>query len=397
MHYSTMKNKDIEAMMLKSTSKWKSKEVAGDLAGPENIHSISRRIDSIWAKRKLLLKNPVRDKEALELWREESFEIPDSVKISGKGGRPQKRLSDDPESQTENKILDPIIAQLEKHAAVQNVDPGVLLDKLVDRSRKKWREKEKKEKAVKSVVPLADACAMIYNVNLSLHQYQKIRTILVEFGIPLPTRNDVHTFKNDLMCSFMVESTKTSCEFSILLKDTVESLFNVNNIIISNNDCIEVDGKLGIDGSGSHQIRHQLAEAGDDLEEIVDEEEQRKNESSYLGVFWCPLNVKVNNLVVWTNILPNSTMYSRPLCLVREKENRESVLANFQPYIDEAERLETPVQDQNFNGHCVDICFNTELSMVDGKMVDLIQGDSGSFCHYCNATRKQANDLTCIM
>ena len=115
MHYSTMKNKDIEAMMLKSTSKWKSKEVAGDLAGPENIHSISRRIDSIWAKRKLLLKNPVRDKEALELWREESFEIPDSAKISGKGGRPQKRLSDDPESQTENKILDPIIAQLEKH------------------------------------------------------------------------------------------------------------------------------------------------------------------------------------------------------------------------------------------------------------------------------------------
>lgn len=40
---------------------------------------------------------------------------------------------------------------------------------------------------------------------------------------------------------------------------------------------------------------------------------------------------------------------------------------------------------------------HTELSMVDGKMVDLIQGDSGSFCHYCNATRAQANDLTCIM
>ena len=35
--------------------------------------------------------------------------------------------------------------------------------------------------------------------------------------------------------------------------------------------------------------------------------------------------------------------------------------------------------------------------MVDRKMVDLIQGDSGSFCHYCNTTRAQANDLTCIM
>ena len=29
---------------------------------------------------------------------------------------------------------------------------------------------------------------------------------------------------------------------------------------------------------------------------------------------------------------------------------------------------------------------NTELSMVDGKMVDILMGDSGSFCHYTTAT-----------
>ena len=33
-------------------------------------------------------------------------------------------------------------------------------------------------------------------------------------------------------------------------------------------------------------------------------------------------------------------------------------------------------------------------NLIDGKMVDLIQGDSGSFCHYCNATRAEANDIT---
>ena len=29
--------------------------------------------------------------------------------------------------------------------------------------------------------------------------------------------------------------------------------------------------------------------------------------------------------------------------------------------------------------------------MVDGKMADILQGDSGSFCHYCNITRSEAN------
>lgn len=30
--------------------------------------------------------------------------------------------------------------------------------------------------------------------------------------------------------------------------------------------------------------------------------------------------------------------------------------------------------------------------MYDGKMVDCIQGDSGSFCHYCNCTKEEGND-----
>ena len=35
----------------------------------------------------------------------------------------------------------------------------------------------------------------------------------------------------------------------------------------------------------------------------------------------------------------------------------------------------------------------TEISMIDGKMADLLQGDSGAFCHYCTATRESANNI----
>ena len=38
----------------------------------------------------------------------------------------------------------------------------------------------------------------------------------------------------------------------------------------------------------------------------------------------------------------------------------------------------------------------TETSMIDGKMLDLIQGDSGAFCHYCNVTREEANNIETI-
>ena len=33
---------------------------------------------------------------------------------------------------------------------------------------------------------------------------------------------------------------------------------------------------------------------------------------------------------------------------------------------------------------------------MDVKMVDLVQGNAGAFCHYCNATRAEANNLTKI-
>lgn len=35
--------------------------------------------------------------------------------------------------------------------------------------------------------------------------------------------------------------------------------------------------------------------------------------------------------------------------------------------------------------------------MVDGKMVSILQGDSGSFCHFCTCTRREANDVINIL
>ena len=38
----------------------------------------------------------------------------------------------------------------------------------------------------------------------------------------------------------------------------------------------------------------------------------------------------------------------------------------------------------------------TENSMMDGKMVGLLQGDTGGYCHYCFCTKADANDPVVI-
>ena len=39
------------------------------------------------------------------------------------------------------------------------------------------------------------------------------------------------------------------------------------------------------------------------------------------------------------------------------------------------------------------LAVNAEVSMIDGKMADFLQGDSDAYCHYCNITKSDGNDV----
>ena len=47
----------------------------------------------------------------------------------------------------------------------------------------------------------------------------------------------------------------------------------------------------------------------------------------------------------------------------------------------------------DFQGREVKVTVKTEISGVDGKMVGILQGDTGSCCHYCHADRKACNSV----
>ena len=91
-----------------------------------------------------------------------------------------------------------------------------------------------------------------------------------------------------------------------------------------------------------------------------------------------------------------SALVCRPLCLLREKDSRQSVLEHFEPYIDAAHDMETPSKF-NISDIEIDLPEDSGLSVIDGKIFKIIQVDSGSFCHYCKVTKNQGNDITCIL
>ena len=278
----------------------------------------------------------------------------------------------------------------------QKITTGALLCALIERNSQRNGEANE----VLPDMPVLAACSMIYNVNFSLNQYQELRIELLSHGFALPVRNAVDQCKKTLLPKSIVSTPiKASCEVQELITQTVTSLLEIEKAAVSDDADLKVVAKFGLDGSGQHKIRHQNQK---DQEEDGESSDEETVLTSYIGAFWCPLHIYCGEVLLWTNPLPNSILYARPVCLLREKENRETVLKHFKPFMDKLAGMEnelipiTTTQSCSNNGTMEVVCpgkIVTELSMIDGKMADLIQGDSGAFCHYCIATRAEANNI----
>ena len=103
-----------------------------------------------------------------------------------------------------------------------------------------------------------------------------------------------------------------------------------------------------------------------------------------------PLSLKYNNTIIWENPVQNSTSFARPISLTRTDEVRDVLKVELEPFF---EVIRNDYKSNIMvNDKPVEITCKTECSMVDGKMVSLLQGDSGAFCHLCHVSRSDAND-----
>ena len=97
------------------------------------------------------------------------------------------------------------------------------------------------------------------------------------------------------------------------------------------------------------------------------------------------------NEILWKNPLPNGIAYTPPVSLARTIEDRAVLENELLPVFDILRQLY--LAESVVNGQSVNVVQKTECSMIDGKMVSLLQGDSGTFYHLCTIHRSDANDM----
>ena len=298
------------------------------------------------------------------------------------GGRPISCLGDGPSPKKSRTILSDAVRFIENFACNQNVSKEEALDMISAECERVWKKKSTKPEAA---LPLIDATALIYNVNLSCNQYQMLRSICYPHGLIFPTRNTIDSMKTTLHPQILSCELKASVDFEMLLADTAKSLISLHfQNTPHDQDDICLTGKFGVDGSGSHKIRQQLI----NIEKANDETPHLNPEQLNTIILNCyvPLSLTAGTHTVWENPLPNSTIYARPVSITRAKEERTVLEKELVPIFDVIKRSPC-IPVGNLHVTC-----KTECSMMDGKMVGIVQGDTGAFCHLCTASRTDCND-----
>lgn len=100
-----------------------------------------------------------------------------------KRGRLCVNLSDQPCKKKERLLLREMVEAVERFSQKQNISKEEALRMTVNECHRTWHTPDNQTKCP---IPVVDAAALLYNVNLSTSQYQMIRTVCLDTwrGIP---------------------------------------------------------------------------------------------------------------------------------------------------------------------------------------------------------------------
>lgn len=307
-------------------------------------------------------------------------------------GRPSKTLADAPCLKKRRSILNEAVMCIENFANEQKLSNEEALRMVVEECNRTWHTDIGPNKCT---IPDDDAVAMIYNINLSSSQYQMFRTLCLPHNVIFPTRKTIDAIKKKFHPTITSHQLKASVEMTELIDQTATSLVNMAKDSVADadlNGSFLLVGKFGVDGSGSHKIRQQLIDTSLAAEETPHLDPTKAN--SFVLSCYCPLELHYNDMLLWSNPVPNSNSFARPVSLTRTIEDRDVLAVE----LESSFSLIRNEYKSNviFGDSSVVVNCKTECSMIDGKMVTLLQGDSGTFCHLCHASRADANNTSLI-
>ena len=150
-----------------------------------------------------------------------------------------------------------MVSKIEEFAKRNDISKEDALQLTVDECKRKWKIKEDKKEWS---IPPVEACALLYNMNLSKLQYQMMRTICLKYGFEFPTQNTIDQLKRTFHPPIKSFQLKAMVDIKSLLEETASSLMTLHVNKEELNGSFLMVGKFGVDGSGSHKIRQQIVD-----------------------------------------------------------------------------------------------------------------------------------------
>ena len=230
-----------------------------------------------------------------------------------------------------------------------------------------------------------EAFSILLETGSSKFQYQVYHT---ESPSRFPSYSVIGAVKKT--CSppaeFIEETgSKIKVKLQALLENTVNRIIKITDVEISKYlDSNELDStelvllsSWGMDGSTGYSQYHQALPEG------------CKDDSDVFSSTLTPIRLYVHNnqkQILWFNPMPQSIRFCRPIILEFIKESKEIILATKQELDKEMGEL-APVEVELSNGKSILVDFDFVLSMIDGKVLTYITGNSSmSNCPICGAT-----------
>ena len=132
------------------------------------------------------------DAKRLEAWRNQC------LLVGVEGNKENSPPNEKGAGRKKIKILDPILEYLESIANVESISKHDLLQMVTSHCSKRWKlDKNQKEKKMGHTVEAATA--LIYNLDLSINNYQELPLNLKDRFFFLPTHNEIDIYKKTLL------------------------------------------------------------------------------------------------------------------------------------------------------------------------------------------------------
>lgn len=235
-----------------------------------------------------------------------------------------------------------------------------------------------------------DALELLIENKLSKRQYEGFKKFNAKhnFNILPCYSNLLIEKKNCYPTNIQINDREARVNLQSLLEHTLQKLFNAieNDLCMrdfdENENCV-CDISYGFDGSSGFSAYQQ-------------ELNSNVNDRSLFVSSMSLLKISSNKNVIWLNPSPSSVRFNRPIWLIYEKENEELTKKVHESLKREIQSLQNIIITI-CNGTKFIISFNFSLTLIDGKILALLNNTSTQSCPNCKAKPKDMKNMTNVV